>query len=181
MAHRRFIGHRLLWPICLAWLALGASEVGAQASDAAGGDARPAAVELTADDVEGFIAVVGELDGLDTEVEVGTLEPGTGDWAKLNAQALAVIERHGFDVERFQVVAYSISLAAAAGELDQGGAEFDQALAQLEAMKPQLSETQYEAMRKQLVAAAAMLEDQPPGNVALVARYRAELEALGAD
>ena len=58
-------------------------------------------------------------------------------------------------------------------------AEIDQAMAQLEAMKGQIPEAQYQMMEQQVMGAVALFRRAPESNVRLVEKYQAELEALG--
>jgi hypothetical protein len=152
------------------------------------GSARvPKVVELTDKDMTGFIQSVTELKKLGLETRVS---PGATDAQNLahglatNREALAVLTRNGFTLERFEQVTASIAYAFGAletkgkeAEIDKARAEQEKALAQ---MKDKLTPEQYAMMRTQMQASSGVLDqlkDQPPKNLELAAKYRQQIEA----
>jgi hypothetical protein len=67
-------------------------------------------IPLAASDVEQFLAATRDLQQLGLRAEATQMTEAL----QANAEALAVLQRHGFDVPRFQQVAYSVMMAAAA-------------------------------------------------------------------
>jgi hypothetical protein len=123
--------------------------------------------------------------GLDYEDRVGD-DPGASvgnmatAWAA-NREAMDILRQNNFDLPRFQRVTYSIMAAMAAAELSGNESKMKEGEAQLEAMKGKLPPEMYEQMKKAQEQAAQMTQqfmNQPAGNVELVSRFRAELEAL---
>lgn len=109
--------------------------------------------------------------------------PSIRSWAQAadgNDQINRVIRQHGFkDGEDFALTSYAIMLAMGAVELDANRAEMEQARAQLNAMKDQLPPETYTMMEQQLLGAFAIFDNVPPGNLALVRKYREALTAIG--
>ncbi len=144
-------------------------------------------ITLSESDVEHFVAALEDLQrvGVRQEKRLGADPSDARQMAeglRGSAEAMAVLERHGFDLVRFQTVGYSIGLAAAAAESGRSAGSMDSAVANLEKMKGQLPKEQYEAMAASLKSAGAIVEDlskQPAGNVDLYRRYRERLERIG--
>jgi hypothetical protein len=141
-------------------------------------------VTLTADMVERFIAAATELKALALESAVdGQLDPNDpaqmANLMQAGSQAMQIMSKNGFDMMNFQQVAYSVTMAAGAAQMDVNQAEVDMLRQQLEAMKSQMPPEQYEQARKGLTGMDSIYSEQPPENIALVKNYMDELIALG--
>lgn len=163
-------------------------------NDAAPGDAAATSaadtdvvVALTERDMERFLTVMRELKRLGVGYDADASDPGSAiagmasAWAA-NREAMAILQANDLDVVRLQQLTYTIAMAMAASEMEGNAAKMQESAAQIEAMKGQLPPEMYEQMKQGQEAAEAMtrvLLEQPPGNVELVRRYRAELDALG--
>lgn len=140
-------------------------------------------VPLTESDVQSFVSAVRELRdlGIETKVDRSNVQSYAQALAA-NREAIAILERNGFTVDRFQRVTVTVGLAIAA--LETKGKESDKSRTEqekaLEKMKESLSPEQYEALRQQMLGASAMLDkvqQQPEGNLELVAKHREEIDA----
>jgi hypothetical protein len=171
-------------------LACGGQENDTSAAAAAsGGEAFiPEPVTLTERDVERFIVVMKEFDklGVEYDARVGDNTDASirnmGTAWSANREAMAILNRNDFDLGRFQRVTYSIMMAAAAAEMQGNESQMNAATAQLEAMKGKVAPEVYEQMKRaqeQSMQMTQSMMNQPAGNVELVRRYRAEIEALG--
>jgi hypothetical protein len=164
----------------------GSATPSASASDPqvlAAGMVRP--VQLTERDVESFLGAARDLHQLGLRVDDERNDDPSSvtsfaEGLKLNAEAMGILRRHGFDLPRFQQVTYSVMMAAAAGEMEPNTASADMN-AQLEAMKAKLSPEQYEQMKQATAGATATmkaLSEQPEGNIELVKRYKEQIKAI---
>lgn len=144
-------------------------------------------VVLTESDVEHFVAALEDLQraGVRHEARLGS-EPSEArqlaEGLRGSSEAMSILQKHGFDLARFQVVSYSVALAGAAAEAEGSAPKMDEALANLEKMKGQLPKEQYDAMLAGLKASSGVVEDlqkQPEGNVELYKRYRERIERIG--
>lgn len=177
-----------------AWLgialaACGGGEPGASADEASPAAAAamftPEPVTLRDGDVERFLTVMREFKRLGLETQ-GRGDPGESVTAMASAwganrEAMDILRRNDFEMVEFQRVTYSIMAALAASEMEGSGAKMQEGAAQLEAMKDKLPKEMYEAMKKTQEQATQMtqsLMQQPEGNVELVRRFKADIEAL---
>lgn len=147
----------------------------------------PDVVALQERDVTALLDVLPKLRdlGLSSDMLDTTDPAGMARGMELGQQAMNVLGEHGFTAQGFQEVVYSVGLAIAGleargreGELAAAARQGEQALAQMEG---QMSPEQMAMMRQQLgnaMGAMRQVEQQPPGNLALVEKYRAPLEAL---
>lgn len=137
-------------------------------------------MELTDKDVENFIAILEEMKALGeryTDSDGDLKNVGAGIMASQKAQA--ILRKYDYDPVRFQRVAYNISAAMAAGDMD--GADLEADRKQLEAMKSQLPKEQYDMMVQAHEQMAGMMKNQPAGNKEVVARWADRLDAVGRD
>jgi hypothetical protein len=148
----------------------------------------PEIVRLTERDVEQWIAAMRDLDAVGDRAQGRLGDDPSGarqmvQGLRANAEATAILRRHGFaDFERFSRVHYSVISAFVAAQMREGAAEQEEAMREMEAMKGKVPDEQYKAMEAAMKGAAAMREAmgrQPEENVALVARYREQIEGLG--
>jgi len=96
-----------------------------------------------------------------------------------NPKAMAILNRHGYTPEEFQVIMMNAMAAFGASQMDQHQREMAAAMEQLEALKGQLPPGQYERMRSQVLGMNAAFARVPPGNVQLAKKYEAEFLAIG--
>ncbi len=144
-------------------------------------------MKLEERDVERFISVLQEFERMGVKLnenvgenpsDISSVFQGLG----ANAEAMAVLRDHDLDVMKFQQLGMSVMMAAAASELGDQSPDMAAEQARLEEMKATLPPEQYEAMmsaRKNAEAMMVSIQNQPAGNVELVARYRDQLEAIG--
>jgi len=148
--------------------------------------AMPEAVTLTEKDITNFMGVLPALKDLGMSSELmGTDPQNVGELMSFNQKAMGVLSDFGFSPQTFQQVSYSIGLAIAGleskgreSEIEAATAQREQMLAQMEG---QLSAEQMNMMRQQLDRAMGMLgemQDQPPGNMSLVEKYKDPLMTL---
>lgn len=137
-------------------------------------------VELSEGTIESFIDAANELSELGDDVTVSDSgATGFMEGVQINAEALAVLDKHGFEPAEFQQVGYSIGMAMAAESMEENRAEMEEAQRKLEEMKGKVPEAQYELLKSQMMGASEMFSGQPDGNVELVAEYREQIEAIG--
>jgi hypothetical protein len=141
----------------------------------------PDPIELTDRDVTGFIKLASELQQLGVEFDAETMgqSPSTLQALQGRQRAMDILNSADFDLERLQSVGYSVALAIAA--LDQDMDEMQQQMAQMEAMKSQMTPEQWAMMSAGMGMAVKMMEqmqNQPAGNIELVRKHRAELDQL---
>ncbi|MGQ0647530.1 MAG: hypothetical protein ACT4P7_08145, partial [Gemmatimonadaceae bacterium] len=142
---------------------------GEAAAAAAGADGQilPASmvkpIVLSENDVEHFIAAGNELAALGHRAD-GIMgdDPGAAtqiaEGLRLNAEALAILRKHEFDLPRFQRVSYSVMMALAAPDVEKSSAGAQDAMANLEAMKDKIPTEQYEAMKKMTASASVTMK-----------------------
>jgi hypothetical protein len=148
--------------------------------------AMPEAVTLTEKDIANFMGVLPALKDLGMSSELmGTDPQNVGELMSFNQKAMGVLNDFGFSPQTFQQVSYSIGLAIAGLESKGRESEIEAATAQreqmLKQMEGQLSEEQINMLRQQLDQAMGMLgeiQEQPPGNMSLVEKYKDQLMAL---
>lgn len=161
------------------------SPADASSAAAAAGVFTPEPVTLREGDVERFLTVMREFKRLGLETEARG-DPGQSVSAMAtawgaNREAMDILRQNDFEMVQFQRVAYSIMAALAASEMEGSDAKMQEGAAQLEAMKDKLPKEMYEAMKKTQEQATQMTQSfmrQPEGNVELVRRFRADIEAL---
>ncbi|MEM1230892.1 MAG: hypothetical protein AAGI15_10165 [Pseudomonadota bacterium] len=173
-------------PALLSLMLLSALSAGLPASAATSaldGFADTQIVSLTDAKVRAFIALSKEIEAmnLDLEDEMDA-DPGVDSWASAvegNATVYSALKRHGFASGKdFALTSYAVMLAYGGLEMESNRAEIEQARAQLQAMKDQLPPETYALMEEQMLGAFALFEDQPQENLALVRKYREQLDAL---
>lgn len=141
-------------------------------------------ITLTDGKIKGFIATARELHNSDFDYQPpdNNEGPSIESWAAAiaaDSRVEAVIRRHGFrNAEDFARTTHSVTMALGAMEMQQHQPEIEQAKAQLAQMKDQLPPETYAMLEQQMLGAMSMFANQPEENLALVAKYRAELEKL---
>lgn len=144
-------------------------------------------IELTETQVEGFLNAAREFKKLDVDMEpvANPERPSIRSWSESiasDARVRAIIARNGFATpESFAQVAYSLTMAVGALEMQKNSVELEQARAQLMEMKAQLPPETYAMMEQRMLGALRMFDDQPEGNLALAGKYRSEIEAISED
>ena len=133
--------------------------------------------ELSDGDVRNMISAMTEIEAMEGEIDTDT--PNMFDAISANDDAMAVIRRNGFNAESFQSTVYNVVLAMGALEMRGQKEQLDQAVAQLEAMKGQIPEAQYNYMQEQVLGTIQLFQRAPESNVALVEKYKPELDAIG--
>ncbi len=189
-----------------AWVLSVALATGCSGGEAAREESAPAADSLTAltvnaasamaaleplrlgeDDVEHFVAALEDFKRAGLESRLGSDASEARQFAeglRASSEAMAILQRHGFDLARFQRVGYSVALALAAADAAASAPKVNEALAEVEKLKGQVPKEQYDAMVAGAKAAAGIAEDmqnQPEGNVELVKRFRDRIERIGKD
>jgi hypothetical protein len=138
-------------------------------------------VPLTEADLDHLLSAARELRQLGIESKLEDGESGTVRAFATNREALAILDRNGFTVERFEKVLGSVGFALAALEAREKGGDGQAKQEQaLEKMKGQLSPEQYAALSQQMQGASAMMQkiqDQPQQNLDLVAAHKDEIKA----
>jgi hypothetical protein len=154
----------------------------------------PKARELTEGQVQSYLTSMKELRALGQKAgALSKINPsqaesfGTG--VQLSSEAQAVLTKNGFsDPAEFQSVAFNAAMAY--GVLKEGGKEavkrkLDQADAQqtevLAKMRQHLKPEQAAAMEAQLKQSskmAASMRDVPDANLALMTKYRSQMEEM---
>lgn len=147
--------------------------------------AMPKIVELEEADITGFINTMTELKALGLQFDRTSPEQGparTMAAIEANDKALRVVRNNGFTVERLSQVAYSVALGLAGLEIDAD--DLSRAKAEsargIEQMRGQMSPEQFAAIQSQLNRSMNMVDDvenQPKGNLELVAKHRVALES----
>ena len=149
----------------------------------------PEPIKLERQDVEIFIAVIKDFQaaGLDKKIqEQAEKNPGSyaEQWERVQAdgEARKILKNHDItdveDMRRFDRVAFSVHAARFADEFAALKAQLEQSLQQLEARKSQFPDAQYDNMMQMIEAQRQLYEEQPEGNVELVAEYEEELSAI---
>jgi hypothetical protein len=151
------------------------------------GQQMPEAVELTEGDITKLMNTLPQLKdlGLRSNLLDGSDPERMAKAMQFNSEALSILQKNGFTPQSFQQVIYSVGLAM--GGLESRGREDEiagatqQAEQMLEQMEGQLTPEQMAMMRQQMGTAMGTMkrmQDQPPGNLTLVEKYRGQLEAL---
>lgn len=149
--------------------------------------AMPRVVALTEGDITRLMNTLPQLKalGMQSNLLDGSDPERMAKAMEFNSEALSILQKNGFTPQGFQEVIYSVGLAI--GGLESRGREDEIASAaqqteqMLSQMEGQLSPEQMAMMRQQMGAAMGtmkQMEDQPPGNLTLVEKYRGEIEAL---
>ena len=139
-------------------------------------------VELSDADFRGYLKVIDGLKALDLS---GVMASGDDQMAMLQGLAASdkfqsLLARSGFSVDEFGPKAYSIAMAMGGAEMQDQNPQLAEARQQLEQMRGQMSAAQFKMLQEQMQMAMGMVEqmqDQPPQNLELAQRYRAQLEA----
>ena len=139
------------------------------------------AVQLTDSDIRRFIKTANELEALDIDELAGASSPAAVRALSGDDRAMAVLRANGFDFDEFNGVMWNVVLAMGAAEMQANQAEMDAARAQLEMMKDQMPAEQYAQLEAQMLGAFKMFEKATPENIALVRKYRDDIESIGED
>ncbi len=137
---------------------------------------------LSESDVTRFISTAQEFHERDVDIMEDEDVPTQAEMlarVRENGEAMSILKANGFTPEGFSDVAMNIVLAMGALEMRANQAEIDQAMAQLEAMKGQLPQAQYDKIADQVLGVQRAFAKAPPANVDLVAKHRDELDAIG--
>ena len=170
----------LMIMLATAALALAAT---ANAQDPAAGQAWLAELqtaevrELSEREMKNMLSAMEEIEAIEGNID--TDSPNMFDAIAADDRAMAVLRRNDFSAESFKSTVYNVVLAMGALEMQAQKAELDQAVAQLEAMKDQLPEAQYQYMQEQVLGTIRLFQRAPEANVRLVERFKPELDALG--
>jgi len=138
----------------------------------------PPPLVLTDSLMENFIAAATELNSQEKKIDFSK-ERSSLEELQLSRNGMDIIANYGFDITKFQQVAYSVGMAYAAEAMQGKSAEMNRAKQQLETMKGKIPDAQFEMMKQQMMQVFNMFADQPAGNAALVAKYRDQLQVLG--
>lgn len=133
--------------------------------------------ELSDRDMTNMISAMEEIEAMEGEID--TDSPNMFDAISGNDEAMAVLRRNDFSAAEFESTVYNVVLAMGALEMRGQKEQLDQAVAQLEAMKGQIPEAQYQYMEQQVLGTIRLFERAPESNVNLVAKYKDELDSLG--
>ena len=134
--------------------------------------------ELSEREMTSLIAAMKEIEAMEDE-SINTDSPNMFSAIAANDAARGAIEKQGFTPESFESVVNNLVLAMGALAMEGQKAEIEQAMAQLEAMKGQLPEAQYQMLEKQVMGTVKLFQRAPESNVRLVEKYQSELEAIG--
>ena len=133
--------------------------------------------ELSERELKNMIAAMTEIEAM--EGEINTDSPSMFEAISANDKAMAALRRNDFNPESFQSTVYNVVLAMGALEMRGQKEQLDQAVAQLEAMKGQIPESQYNYMKEQVLGTIQLFERAPESNVVLVEKFKPELDAIG--
>lgn len=133
--------------------------------------------ELGEDEVKRMIAAMTEIEAMGDEID--TDSPTMFEAIRTNDKVMGVLRRNDFKAEDFESTVHNVVLAMGALEMRGQKEQLDQAVAQLEAMKGQLPEAQYNYMKEQVVGTIQLFERAPESNLSLVEKYKPELDAIG--
>ncbi|MEL6449117.1 MAG: hypothetical protein AAFQ62_14335 [Pseudomonadota bacterium] len=155
----------------------------AQAQSAAEANAWMAELEqtevrdITEGEMKRLLGAMEEIEAM--EGTINTDSPTMFDAIQANAEASSVLSRYDFDGQEFKVVVHNVMLAMGALAMRDQKAELDMAVQQLQAMKGQLPEAQYQALERQVLGAIQLFDRAPASNIALVEKYKEEIDAIG--
>ncbi|MEO1596125.1 MAG: hypothetical protein AAFS02_12865 [Pseudomonadota bacterium] len=133
--------------------------------------------DITEGEMKRLLGAMEEIEAM--EGAINTDSPSMFDAIQANAEANSVLSRYDFDAPEFKVVVHNVMLAMGALAMRDQKAELDMAVEQLKAMKGQLPEAQYEALERQVLGAIQLFDRAPASNIALVEKYKAEIESIG--
>lgn len=133
--------------------------------------------ELSEREMKNMLSAMKEFEAMEDEIDTDT--PNMFDAISANDEAMGVLRRNDFSAESFQSTVYNVVLAMGALAMEAEKAQLDQAVAQLEAMKDQIPEAQYQYMQEQVLGTIRLFERAPESNVRLVEKYQDELESMG--
>lgn len=172
---------RMMGLVVIAGLALATA---AQAQDPAAAQAWMAELqsvetkELSEAEVKNVIAAMKDLDGLENS-GIDTDSPDMFDAISANNEAMSILKKNDLDANSFRVAVVNIALALGALEVEANRPQIEATLAQMEAMKGQIPEEQFNMIQQQVTGALALVERAPKSNIELVGKYKAELDAIG--
>ena len=95
-----------------------------------------------------------------------------------NADVARILGQHGLTPERFGNVAMNLMMAIGAAEMAKQQVDMDEALAQLEAIKGQMPQAQYDMMVAQITGVQSIFARVPPENVELAKKYEPEITRI---
>ena len=133
--------------------------------------------EISEREMTNMIAAMEEIEVMEGEIDTDT--PSMFEAISANNQAMAVLRRNDFSAESFESTVYNVVLAMGALEMQGQKEQLDQAVAQLEAMKGQLPEAQYNYMKEQVLGTIQLFQRAPESNIRLAEKYKDELDAIG--
>jgi hypothetical protein len=137
-------------------------------------------IELNESTMENLVAAMTEMQTLGDKYEAGSDMANMASAWSANSEGMRVLGKHGFkNPMEFQRVVASVAGAMAAVEMEGREEEMAKAQAQMEAMKSQMTEEQYNMLVASSQAALGGISDQPAGNVELVKKWRERLDAIG--
>lgn len=168
----------------LAVAVIGQAQVPQAANDALEMLSNVKPMALNESHIKRFIATAEELDKRDIDImenedKVIPTQDEMLSQVRQNSEAMSILKANGFSPEEFSDVAMNIVVAMGALEMRKNQVEIDQAMAQLEAMKGQLPQAQYDMIASQVLGVQAAFAKAPPANVDLVEEHRDALEAIG--
>ena len=142
----------------------------------------PASVILTQDDVERFVATLPELNeiGLNLIDSSGADATGVSQMSEAigrQDEAIAILEKYGFDVPEFRDIGYNVMMAYAAGELENSDVDIAAARDQFASLQSIIPAEQYDMLDEQIVNMQQAIESQPEANIELVQQYKSRIAA----
>lgn len=143
-------------------------------------DAEP--VTLNESDVERWIKttkalIAADVDGFNKKISMAE----SIRIIESSSEAMDILKSNGYSTTELESHALNIFMAAMAGVVEAQKAEIKGSLAQLEMMKDQLPEAQYEMQVSSVTRLLSVYERTPKENIPVVAKYREEIEQLGED
>ena len=169
---------------------IGAPQAAAQSESRSRPGDRPAIQNLSEGEMTGYLKALRELvalgEGAETRLGANPSEAHQlAAGMQYSEEMKAAITSNGLTPESFGSVHHNAMMAYAALQMGERSAEMEAAQKQqaeaMEAMRAQMPPEQYEQIVKQMAGAQTLMQayrDVPPSNVALVRKYRAEIESI---
>ena len=132
--------------------------------------------------MERFVATLPELNeiGLHLIDSSGTDATGVSQMSEAigsQDEAIAILEKYGFDVPEFRDIGYNVMMAYAAGELENSDVDIAAARDQFASLQSIIPAEQYDMLDEQIVNMQEAIESQPEANIELVQKYKSRIAA----
>lgn len=142
--------------------------------------------ELSDKEFSDVLSIMKEFDEKDVDLNIDDQNGLPSKDAQLaavkaNPEAVAILAKHGYSPDSMYPVMINAVIAFGAAEMSDHKPEMAQAMAQLQAMKGQIPDEQYNMMMKQFGGGVDAMNRVPPANIVLAKKYRTQFDEIADD